>query len=69
MGVFSEIGRSTALRDRARRCRILATGLSNEADRRILEGMAEEYEAEAHQLDSARMAINDDLAGPAWPQA
>jgi hypothetical protein len=69
MGMYAEIGRSSVLRDRARRCRVLATGLSNDADRKVLECMAEEYEAEARQLDWGRIAANDDLIVPDWPRA
>lgn len=47
MGVMVRLDRADSLRAEARRCRQLATGLSNPRDVALLTGMAEEYELQA----------------------
>lgn len=47
---------SESLRAQARRCRLLATGLTNPDDIDLLEHMADEYECEATKWEQRAMS-------------
>lgn len=63
MDVAGLIDRSRVLRERARRYRLLATGLTSPADVSLIEKMADEFDARARAIESRLAASNDDDDG------
>lgn len=55
---------SESLRAQARRCRLLATGLTNEQDVLLLDRLADEYEAEAAKWEQRALAASNFEDGP-----
>jgi len=56
MGVMVRLDEAARLRAEARRCRHLATGLSNPRDVDLLTAMAEEYELQALEWECGTWA-------------